>query len=204
MAELLLTREPRLESVPTWSWLAGPIYKHYNLVTPRESSEPCYVAEFLRFKWPKELVNEAPPTAYYNFEGLQVTLTLATHMTTILFKEPYSQDHVPTLSCDSLEEELAALLGLERTYLEAIYHCDDVETLYQPPAEVHMALITEEVDLRYRHDLQGLTLAPGVERNTWKRIGYWKAGVELGDDTWKTESIFLRLEGVKIETLTLV
>jgi len=204
MAELFVTREPRLESVPTWSWLAGPIYKCYNLVTPKESIEPCFVARFLRFKWPKELINEAPPTAYYNFEGLQVTLELATHMTTILFKEPYSQDGAPRLSCDSLEEELAASLGLERTLLKSIYCCDDLETLYQPPAKVRIALIAEEVDLNYRHDLRGLALAPGAESGTWKRIGYWKVCVYLGDDTWKTDSIFLRLEGVKIENLTLV
>ena len=210
MAELFLTREPRSESVPTWSWFASPIYKHCELIVSNHNTfddfrESYFVAEFLYFKWSKELDNDASPTAYYNFEGLQITLKLATHVTTILLKEPYGEDDTPSLSCDSLEEGLASCLGFDRTLLAASYDCDDLETLFQPPAEVRIALIAEDVDLTYcRHHLQGLALAPGVESGTWRRIGYWKAWVDLGDDTWEKESIFLRLEGVKIESLTLV
>jgi len=208
MAEPFLIREPPSKPVPTWSWLVGPIYVHCDVVIPGGGSKRwnpgLYEAKFLCFRWPKEPVNYSPPTAYYDFDGLRITLELATHTSTILPKEPYGEHNCHRLSCDSLEEDLASCLGLDTKRLAASYHCDDLTTLYQPPAEVHIALIAEEVDLNYRHDLQGLALAPGAESGTWKRIGYWKAWVDLGDDTWETESIFLRLEGVKIKTLTLI
>jgi len=207
-AEPFLIRELPSNPVPTWSWLAGPIYRHCDVVIPGGSSRrwdsKLFVAKFLHFRWSDGPVNHAPPTAYHDFDGLRITLEYAKHITTILLQEPYGERDCHRLRCDSLEKELACCLGIGRERLAASYHCDDLTTLYQPPAEVHIALIAEEVDLNYRHDLQGLALAPGDESGTWKRIGYWKAWVDLGDDTWETESIFLRLEGVKIETLTLV
>ena len=208
MAEPFLIRELPSNPAPTWSWLAGPIYMHCDVVIPGGNSRiwdpKLFVAKFLHFRWSDGPVNHAPPTAYYDFDGLRITLELATHSTTILLKEPYGEHNCHRLSCDSLEEDLASCLGLDTKRLAASYHCDDLTTLYQPPVEVRIALIAEEVDLNYRHDLQGLALAPGVEGGTWRRIGYWKAWVDPGDDTWEAESIFLRLEGVKIETLTLV
>ncbi|KAH6876261.1 heterokaryon incompatibility protein-domain-containing protein [Alternaria rosae] len=208
MAKPFLIQELPSNPVPTWSWLAGPIYKHCGVVVPGGSSEiwdpQLFVAKFLHFKWSNRPVNHAPPTAYYDFDSLQITLELATHMTTILLQEPHGEHDCHRLRYDSLEKELACCLGLGREHLAAFYHCDDLETLYQPPTEVRIALIAEEVDLNFRHDLQGLALAPGVESGTWKRLGYWKAWVDPGDDIWGTKSVFLRLEGVKIETLTLV
>jgi len=208
MAEPFLVRELPSKPVPTWSWLVGPIYVYCDVVIPGGGisnwNPNLFVAKFLHFRWSNEPVNHNPPTAYYDFDGLRIALEFATHTTTILPKEPYGEHNCHRLSCDSLEQGLASCLGLDRKHLAASYHCDNLETLYQPPAEVHIALIAEEVDLNYRHDLQGLALAPGVESGTWKRLGYWKAWVDLSDDTWETKSIFLRLEGVKIETLTLV
>lgn len=208
MAELFLVRELPSKPVPTWSWLAGPIYVHWGVVIPGGSSRiwdpKLFVAKFLYFRWSDGPVNHAPLTAYYDFEGLRITLEFATHMTTILLQEPYGEHDCHRLRCDSLEKELACCLGIGRERLAAFYHCDDLTTLHQPPEKVHIALIAEEVDLNNLHDLQGLALAPGIESGTWKRLGYWKAWVDLRDDTWEPGSLFLRLEGVKIETLTLV
>ena len=48
--------------------------------------------------------------------------------------------------------------------------------------------------------LGGIALTPSEMPDTWKRIGYWETYAAEHDDA----SLFLRIEGARMTTLTLV
>jgi len=62
-AEPFLIRELPSNPVPTWSWLAGPIYRHCDVVIPGGSSRrwdpKLFVAKFLHFRWSDGPVNHS-------------------------------------------------------------------------------------------------------------------------------------------------
>jgi hypothetical protein len=171
----LLTREPPLKSVPTWSWFASPMYLEYQLSW--YGSYPLrvkalYLARFIHFRWPNQPINHAPPTAHHNFEGLQIALELAIYTTTILLGDATDNTHEPRLHCDSLRVQLASLLGFSKRSMRAIYYCDDPEEFDHPPATVCLGLIHEEHRQGF-FKFEGLALAAGKEKGTWGRVGYW-------------------------------
>jgi hypothetical protein len=234
-------RELPLKSVPTWSWFASPIYTDNDTwrvpIFADSLGRQSYLATFVHFKWPNKDVNYTPPTAYYDFDGLQITLKLPTYTTTVVRKIPNRQIEFVELCCASLEKELASLLGVDGQRIEAQYICDDLREFDEPPATVRIALLEEEWNLdQETRSFRGLALAPGTDKGTHKRVGYWRGSLRSLErfernrikryqphrreettapaaqeetldnsaiDSLK-ESVFLRLEGVELETLTLV
>lgn len=237
-----LPQESPPQSVPSWSWFAAPIY----FTDPAQLSHGqfeytvlshLFLASLVSFGWPNAPINSTPPTAYFDFVGLQITLELPVCTTTIAPKDSLIEYKKRELQCVGLEEQLALLPNCSST---CTYLCDDLREFDEPPATIRIALISDDLVTMSpgytlgHHFLQGLALAPGANKSTWKRVGYWSANVlydhpstskhvyrqdtgkeglmsraegkssDSSEFIWGKESIFLRLPGVQMETITLV
>jgi len=218
--EPLLAREPIPKSVPTWSWFACRLYLDHQatFVYSRQYDKDnvCYSAQLVHFKYPQRSINDVPRTAYSDFSGLQIALEVATYTTTILLRDTRRGNESLGMYCESLEVHLASLLRVDRDTVRVLYYRDNLEEVSRPPETMYLALITEEWENFNggRALFEGLALAPGAEKNTWRRVGYWYGwvlcpgrfeGLNSAEAIlWGQEPIFLRLAGVKIETLTFV
>jgi hypothetical protein len=235
----LILQDPILESAPTWSFFASSIYSNSlsrDRLLQRDWSSPhlysvLFSATLLHFTWPNAPVDSSPPTAYYNFAGLQITLKFIT------IDVPLPKDRERragtarySVRCKSLEARLGSLFRASENSVPVSvavsvgFYFDDYGNFDKISTEVRIALINEGC----RHDglygFKGLVLGPGMEQDTWKRLGFcegrawyrdphhslWDmmiAGIALPESSTSKsgeESIFLRLEGARIETLTLV
>jgi hypothetical protein len=218
--------------IPSWSWFKkskkskDELYSIDFMYTPPSWSElRIYTARLIHYQWPKRSKDYVPDTALYEFTGLQITLELAT-LTTPLRKTTDHKFHWANHTCPSLEERIGSI--------KVGYVCDAIEDVKTPPKGILLALLCESrVDPRpiskMQHFLKGLGLQPGNKKGTWKRHGYWegvvtyetantvknntiqktqgyngKSSTKRKHTKPKTQSLFLTLPGVKIETLTLV
>jgi len=186
-------------------------------------SDLLFLAQLSYFQWPGWPVDTMPSTAYHDFSGLQITLQVPTfHETRI-----ESDDNPYSANCLCLEEKLASFYvgphDIKKHTWTSLYY-DDIEYNIQPPERVLLALLVETRDpFDPQSIFGGLALIPGGEEGTWKRIGYWDAQRDLQVDEaldneqtgprhehtskqWRRSdpSVFLRLEGAKMESLTLV
>jgi hypothetical protein len=233
-----IPQEPVLESAPTWSFFAGSLYSsHLDRIIPFGHSfhwvsymrrRPLSVAKLLHFTWPNAPVDTLPPTAYYDFLGLRITLEFITLDILLPRDEELEED---MLLCSIVEARLKSQLDSqleslfqsgEKRLSEPVFvnfHFDDHRNLHRVPTIFRVALVEETFNATpeiYR--FKGLVLGPAVEENTWKRLGYWEAtarlaglGLPLVSMTTAEETLsegkgstFLRLQGSKVETLTLV
>jgi hypothetical protein len=175
--------EPPSESVPTWSWFASPIYLRWVTYFADDlysrTSQLLFFTKLSQFRWCKLPINHVPPTAYHDFDGLQITLELATYTTTVL---PFWSHDAREMNCESLGTQLASLLGVSRGDVTALYICDDLKEIDQPPTKIYIALVGEGWDKDKKcHLFEGLALAPGTEKETYKRVGYWSGSVRCED-----------------------
>jgi hypothetical protein len=227
----LVSQDSGVESAPTWSFFATPLYssrsnRHRPLAHShrlgRFKESILFSATLLHFTWPNTPANQSPPTAYYDFVGLKITLEFIT----IDVSLPRGYTGFPG-SCKSLEAQLESLLGAsensESVWASVHFESDDDEDCDHYPTEVRIALVEERwADRTYY--FEALTLEPAAEKDTWKRLGLCKGDFRsrnvyhsLSDvitpvkalpksSTSKSgrESVMLRLEGAKIENLTLV
>jgi hypothetical protein len=218
----LLPQEPILESAPTWSFFASSIYsnrlnRNEHLGTgwfDLSMSSILFTATLLHFAWPNAPVNCSLPTAYYNFAGLQITLEFLTIDVSLPRDQELSDGE---FHCISLEAQLGSLLGISKIRRASVqFYFDDYGSFNQNSIEVRIA-IAEEGWNSGLYDFRGLILEPAAEKNTWKRLGYCRALANprrwlVKTPPWIESSrlglikdfIFLRLEGAKTETLTLV
>ncbi|RYN97715.1 hypothetical protein AA0120_g2771 [Alternaria tenuissima] len=227
-----IRQEPVLETAPTWSFFASSIYsnrldRNKDLRIdwfPETPSGVLFSATLLHFTWPNAPVDSSPPTAYFDFAGLQITLELLT-IDCSLSRDLERDDR--GYPCRILEAQLLPLFLLKESLIRIyVRFCfDDYGNFDQAPAEVRVALIKEGWDKENGHYyLRGLILEPGVKQNTWRRLGFLNGSARSNGsyfNLWDMvtaekalpegstakpgeESIFLRLEGAKIETLTLV
>ena len=229
-----IPESPVLESVPTWSFFASPVYSSRldRSIELRHNwddwdyyfEQNLFSATFLHFTWSNNPVNRNPPTAYYDFAGLRITLKFLT--VDVPLPRDQELDH-GVLPCESLEAQLCPLFRLNGNpkSISVGFFFDDYGKFDQAPTEVRIALVEESWNKsKGFYYSEGLVLAPGAEENTWKRLGYMYGTAGSGDrhhSLWdmmiaekapredstsesREESIFLRLEGARIETLTLV
>ncbi|CAG5180803.1 uncharacterized protein ALTATR162_LOCUS9429 [Alternaria atra] len=175
--------EPPSESVPTWSWFASPIYLRWVTYFADDlysgTSQLLFFTKLSQFRWCKLPIDHVPPTAYHDFDGLQITLELATYTTTVL---PFWSHDAREMNCESLGTQLASLLGVSRGDVTALYICDDLKEIDQPPTKIYIALVGGGRDKDKKcHLFEGLALAPGTEKETYKRVGYWSGSVRCED-----------------------
>ena len=187
-----------------------------------QASDLLFLAQLSSFQWSGWPVNMMPPTAYHDFSGLHITLQLPTfEETRVVSDDPLHAE------CLCLKEKLASFYIRPpecEKHTWTTLQCDDIEYHTQPPERVLLALLVEtRVPYFPSSILAGLALIPGEKEGTWKRIGYWDAQIDLPVDEvldtkqtgpgykhtsrqWQRSdpSVFLRLEGVKMERLTLV
>lgn len=227
----LVSQDSGVESAPTWSFFATPLYssrsnRHRPLAHShrlgRFKESILFSATLLHFTWPNTPANQSPPTAYYDFVGLRITLEFIT----IDVSLPRGYTGFPR-SCESLKAQLVSLFGASENpksvWASVDFEKDDDEDCDHYPTEVRIALVEERwADRTYY--FEALTLEPAAEKDTWKRLGLCKGDFRsrnvyhsLSDvitpvkalpksSTSKSgrESVMLRLEGAKIENLTLV
>lgn len=189
---------------------------------------PLSVARLLHFTWPNAPVDTSPPTAYYDFLGLRITFEFITLDILLPRDEDLKEDMLP---CSIVEARLKSQLGSqlesllqsgEKHLSEPVFvnfHFDDHRNFHRVPTIFRVALVEETFSTAHGiYRFKGLVLGPAVEEKTWKRLGYWEATARLAGlglplvymlTTEETRSegkgsIFLRLQGSKVETLTLV
>lgn len=226
-------REPGSDMAPSWSWLSCPLYKkhriqfytEYESFVRKTGEKPpnnlIFWAPLVHFQWHDQPLNQVPLKTFHDFSGLSLTLEVATYEECRL----RSRDDAWYISCQSLRERLASSYHLNAM---ATLRCDDVRYHEKPPEKALLALLVETQDtLQTYCSFAGLALIPGREKGTWQRFGYWWSKLFLQDvrvqmvdsddeqSSWESEhptikwkpgdgSTFLRLEGVKMEKLTLV
>lgn len=226
----LIPWEPPLKSAPTWSLFAGPIYSNRDDMLYQDLSllanRILFTARLVQFRWLKAPVNHIPSMAFHDFEGLQITLELMTMNVSFSLRDPPPKNQLYKVRCKSTEVGLASLLKVKEEFVKVSCHFDDFRHFERPPVGVHIALIEEGwSNDRNEYCFQGLFIEPGAEKDTWKRVGYcegnaWpdssrcsELNLELAaEETVPStstpisggESMFLRIEGAKMETVTLV
>jgi hypothetical protein len=215
--------EPVLESAPTWSLFASSIYSnrhdaiYYEPIRREESV--LFLVKVLHFRWPKAAVNFSPPTAYHDFQGLQITLEFITLDVSLLSKDEDPGSCFYGLRCSSLEARLASLFTVSGGLVKVSLWFDDFRSAKQPPTGIRIALVYEGWNgSSGQYHFEGLILGPGAKGDTWKRLGYCEGQIrsdlpeptccDLTSDnsSFKSleKSIFVRVKGAKIETLTLI
>lgn len=143
----LSLKQPALDCAPSWSWFANSIYSGvhpmYDGGLLHLSEARTFSARVLQYRWPDRLSNHSPPTAYCDFEGLQITIESATCITTVILRnEQFWQE----LCCESLETNFASLFGGNREEVNISCCPDDLKDHVQPPAIVCLALVFENFD----------------------------------------------------------
>lgn len=224
----LTCSDPILDSAPTWSFFASAIYsnrldRHIHLTHGQQLSfglgYVLFSATLLHFAWPNAPVDHSPRTAYYDFVGLKISLKLI--MIDVPLSLPRDQElHVCTFRCNSLEAQLGSLFKDGGDSKKVCLYFDDNGKIDQISTQIRIAIVKERWrEYQGEYNFEGLILEPGAEEDTWKRLGYCYGAAE-SDLSYKTiaekplpesrismsgeNSLFLRLEGAKMETLTLV
>jgi hypothetical protein len=220
-------REPGSKMAPSWSWLSCPLYSDCQFrfcdkisdlsANPHHGNSFISSVKLAHFQWSGWPLNQVPPTAFYEFSGLRITLNVARFEETRIEKNKDDE-----FECLCLKDKLESLCDFESPKTRLYW--DDIGCKEPSPKKVCIALLVEGWRSRVRgHFCAGLALVPAEEKGTWKRSGYWQATMHLpagkGHDEeqiieetyitrreWKPSdpSVFLQLEGVKMETLTLV
>lgn len=228
MMKGLTFSDPILNSAPTWSFFASAIYSNrldrdVHLTHGQQAifglGYVLFSAALLHFAWPNAPVDYSPPTAYYDFVGLQISLKFI--MIDVASPLPREQElYDRTFRSKSLEAQLGSLFEIGGDFKKVCLYFDDNGKIDQISTQIRIAIVEE----RWReyhgvYNFEGLILEPGEEEDTWKRLGYCYGEAE-SDLSYTTiaekplpesrtsmsgeNSLFLRLEGAKMETLTLV
>jgi hypothetical protein len=212
----------RNTTVPSWSWLKHPDHGSARMRSEvhwenedAEMFHKTWPSKVDYFQWPGQPQNYYPETAFYDFTGLRITLTLPTFTTS--FINSWKQ----SFECKSLEKQIYfALRTFHHAGLVSVdYTCDNPVDVETHPKHMLLALIVERKAVyepkdsghRYlAYQISGLGLQPGEEDGTWERHGFWTARIYYQTSPYSEVRVrhfkpsFLSFEGVKLETLTLV
>jgi hypothetical protein len=110
---------------------------------------PRFSAQLVQFQWASQPINKMPQTAFHDFAGLRITLTLATFTTVVEQADWFSGRDILRLS--SLRKELGRCSGivdssgmcLPSVYAECCY--DDSTDFQGISTTVVLALLVEDV-----------------------------------------------------------
>jgi hypothetical protein len=183
------------------------IFKHN--WSPGTRGRGIYQARIFSFQWPAQPRNELPPSLYYDFHGLQVTIRTQVTSTDL-------RVHGGHVEAGRVSKEVYAMHGSHNIMLENIqFICqlDDRGQEHELLNDVLLSLFTEvqildeDPDSLCMQKLAGLALVPGSESGTWRRIGVWSLNIDLrADDPVVSErlSIFEQLQDVRSELITLI
>jgi hypothetical protein len=209
-------------TVPSWSWLkrldhrlARTRFQSYWELEDDMMVHQLWPSKLDYFQWPGQPQNCCPKTAYYDFTGLKITLTLPTFTTSIIHSWKQS------FRCKSLEEQILPIFKgvYHPNPIIVHYNCDNHVEVEAHPKQMLLALIVERKtvsepedfkDRYFAYQISGLGLQAGEEDGTWKRHGFWTSHVYYGESRFSAVQVrhlnpsFLSFEGVKLETLTLV
>lgn len=201
--------EPVTNTVPTWSWFSVPIGEGssfqlrfmLDVLKCHPDLETFYQSRMISFKWPSTPPNELPPSSYFDFAGLELTLrvqhcrapvdyTGADTMRAVIdkqFKEPNIASANLTYYPDKTHEET-------------------------PPPWARFALLVENQHTEHSNRwrgyvsmLAGLCIIKPVSEGHWQRVGVWELAVQIRfkHPRWK-ESVFRFMKDVRDEEITLV
>jgi hypothetical protein len=196
------------EAIPTWSFFRSPVYAFHHLAllfgddeasAKRKSMvdtagvcfDNVFWAGLVAFRWKGLPENQVSGSVYSDFAGLR--LTLSTTML-LLTSCAWSTDVLPQMHCIRRKSLCAADRQFECSPIFK-YHSDDIiGSDGGPPNNSILALVADVQIVRaagkyaVQRYLMGLVVSPGVERNTWMRVGAWKlqlriSGVEVTSET---------------------
>jgi hypothetical protein len=193
-----------------------------------------FLSRLLHFRWPEQAVNYAPPTSHYDFVGLQITLELATLTTTLsTWSRPDSAIPLLRCESLEAQLAFLLRVSRNQVEASCICEDLKNMQRPPDTIHIALVAERGNTDDRL-HYFRGLALAPGAKKGIWKRMGVWRAWAKSEVSSasrderlsnfdekdltsaeginnkhhsafkWGEESAFLRLEGAKIETLTLV
>jgi hypothetical protein len=203
--------EPAPRNVPSWSWFSIAIEPHTSLV--HWSSEHSFIssdrtssrATLTSFRWPLRSRNELPSSSYYDFHGLQITMSMLVVPTTLEWSYDSGQDTWYVNLVDQISREGYSLSKFR-------YRHDSLGPASRGDKEVLLGLLAEARTLRYvgrfEYSIAGLVLVAGSESGTWRRIGIWTMTLIVQTDRATTSeiatSVFEQQPGARREEITLV
>jgi hypothetical protein len=198
--------------VPSWSWFSVPISPRWNLGLDfpmrfqshehAPGSSNLYWATLSSFQWPSCPSNDQPPSSYYNFEGLQITLSMQICTVENLLSDGF-------VVKEAIVKQLNGVYNVAPVYL-SFYSDTDARKSPPLPPNVRLGLLHESRSLDGSDTFRclrmaGLCLVKGSQDGTWQRIGAWDIEFPLrsSDALWGQTS-FRQIEGVETEEVTLV
>ncbi|KAF2126359.1 HET-domain-containing protein [Dothidotthia symphoricarpi CBS 119687] len=198
-------REPGSLDAPSWSWFRASLYPRdlfdFTSAPDVHLFRKSYVrrvfwAEAVSFKFPSHPKNHVPQPAFYNFAGLRLTLNALTVRTS------YALDFE---SC--LPTRIEALYGGDSSaQIDCCYDSHPLQRKKELLGDVRLALIMEFEYLDHRATYSaGLLLVPGLEEQTWRRIGVWTVDVcDIPPEHGRVQSVLNLLGECRVEEVTLV
>lgn len=220
------------QQVPSWSFFSIPIFAFHHLgllfgdeeVSIRrksmaDSARVCFDSVFwgtlLAFWWKDCPEGQVPDRAYNDFTGLR--LTLGTKMLPV--SSGWLTDILEQMQRTWEETTCAADRKLDCSPIFN-HHPDDIRNSNgELPENTVLALVADVQIVRpagrytVQRCLMGLVLLPGVERDTWTRVGVWKlrlkiTGVEVTSENmglvaerWRVYDVLSKRWNNKVVTL---
>ncbi|RYN29230.1 hypothetical protein AA0112_g7390 [Alternaria arborescens] len=220
------------QQVPSWSFFSIPIFAFHHMgllfgdeeVSVRrksmaDSARVCFDSVFwatvLAFWWKDCPEGQVPVRAYNDFTGLRITLE--TKMLPV--SSGWLTDILEQMQRTWEETTCAADRNLDCSPIFN-HHPDDIRNSNgELPENTVLALVVDVQIVRpagrytVQRCLMGLVLLPGVERDTWTRVGVWKlrlkiTGVEVTSENmglvaerWRVYDVLSKRWTKKVVTL---
>jgi hypothetical protein len=200
--------EKVVQKAPSWSQFSVPIYTHHQTffvfnddevfvrsksfeVAPRVFWDDIHWTALESFRFGKHAMGHFPESAYFDFEGLEVTLNIPILPVRNTFPADLERHFQCIRNTDPLDSELQWIPNFE-------YHPDtpsESDEGASPPRHGVLALVAEfqicRVAGRYtiQRRLAGLVLVRGEREGTWRRVGAWKLKIKIFDIHVSEENI---------------
>jgi hypothetical protein len=168
----LPTRKSFLDTAPSWSPLSAPLCPHRASLSAPSRYNLYWESHLEFYRWAGYPLNVLPPASLYDFSGLRLAVEVIV--------VPTKLDKIPKLP--PLLHQLGLQPLLAKQTPNYVCRLDAHEDDNGSNGEVLMAVL--EV---YSPDgvasMQGLLPIPGVEEDTWKRIGFWVHHISYPGDS---------------------
>jgi hypothetical protein len=191
------------DDAPSWSWFSVPIHRFYVVsllfnddesavrirserVPERSNFEDVYWAQPMSFQCAAHDANVyAEQNAFFDLTDLRISLALRTWPVSLDLPADLARQFRTIQTCSTLDKDLYWTPNFT-------YHPDSPNTKSSssspspsPPRTGTFALLSESQIVRTagNHTIQrrlaGLVLIPGVQEDTWKRVGVWYLKIRI-------------------------
>jgi hypothetical protein len=200
-------REDVEQKVPSWSQFSVPLYTHHQTYfmfnddevfvrhksigdAPRVYWDDIYWTTLDSFRFGDNAVGQVPKNGYFDFTGLQATLSLPILPAEVSWPADLEKHFDRIRAADTRDA------GLQWSPAFTYYSDVPSETSksMSPPIHSVLALVAEFQICRtagcpIQRRLAGLVLVRGEEVETWKRVGAWKLRIKISNVEVSEESM---------------